>query len=59
MAADRDTIRTEHTMHIANSIPGAHLCIVPGATHMVLVERPDLVNRIIADFLTAEAWESP
>ena len=33
MAADRDAISIEHTVAIRDAIPGARLCIVPGATH--------------------------
>ena len=40
MSGDRDTIRTDHSLLIADSIPGAQLCIVPGTTHMLMFERP-------------------
>ncbi|QDZ16856.1 alpha/beta hydrolase [Humibacter ginsenosidimutans] len=51
MAADRDSITIEHTLAMAEGIPGAQLCIVPGSTHLVMMERPHLVNRIVMDFL--------
>ncbi|NNC13645.1 alpha/beta hydrolase [Planctomonas sp. JC2975] len=51
MAGDADSIRIEHTVAIAKNIRGAQLCIVPGATHLVMMERPDLVNTIVVDFL--------
>lgn len=53
MAGDHDSVRTEHTLAIAAAIPGAQLCIVPGASHLLMLERPALVNHVITDFLTA------
>lgn len=53
MVGDRDVIRPDHTRLIADSIPGAHLCVVPGASHMLLLERPALVNLAIGEFLAA------
>jgi len=32
-------------------VPGAQLCVVPGASHDLLAEKPALANRIILDFL--------
>lgn len=51
MSGDRDTIRVDHSLLIAASIPGAQLCIVPGATHALVAERPELISTIIRDFL--------
>lgn len=51
MSGDRDTIRPDHSLLIAASIPGAQLCIVPGATHGLVAERPELISRVIRDFL--------
>lgn len=51
MSGDRDTIRPDHSLLIAASIAGAQLCIVPGATHGLLTERPALISRIIREFL--------
>ncbi|OLD11780.1 MAG: hypothetical protein AUI93_04025 [Crenarchaeota archaeon 13_1_40CM_3_52_10] len=54
MAGDRDSIPIEHTLELFRSIKGAQLCIIPGTTHFLLSEKPDLVNRAILGFLTAE-----
>ncbi|WP_433207125.1 alpha/beta fold hydrolase [Dactylosporangium sp. CS-047395] len=51
MAGDRDTIRAEHTLLIAASVPGAQLAIVPGTTHGLVKQRPALVNTLIREFL--------
>jgi pimeloyl-ACP methyl ester carboxylesterase len=54
LAGDGDSITTAHTTLIARSIPGAQLCIVPGAGHMVTLERPELVSLLLRDFLAAQ-----
>lgn len=51
LAGDRDSISTAHTALIARSIPGAQLCIVPDAGHLVTLDRPDLVNHVLHRFL--------
>ena len=51
MAADRDMISLEHTALIARSIPKAQLCIVPGAGHLLIRERPQLIATIVREFL--------
>lgn len=53
MAADRDTIAPEHTALIFASIPGAQLCVVPGATHGLLDQRPALITLALQEFLRA------
>jgi len=52
IAGDHDLIREEHTLKLFQSIPHAQLLIVPGATHISLLEKPDLLNKIMDDFLT-------
>ncbi|GAA1614030.1 alpha/beta fold hydrolase [Actinoplanes couchii] len=51
MAGDRDTVRPDHTLLIAASIPGAQLCLVPGTSHALVAERPELISALIEDFL--------
>lgn len=53
MSGDRDTVRPDHSLLIAASIPGAQLCIVPGTTHGLIGERPELVSLLIQQFLAA------
>jgi len=54
MSGDRDTIRPDHSLLIAASIPGAQLCIVPGTTHGLIGERSELVSLLIREFLAAD-----
>ncbi|ORM30597.1 alpha/beta hydrolase [Williamsia sp. 1135] len=51
MSGDRDTIRPDHSLLIASSIPGAQLSIVPGTTHNLIAERPELISVLIKGFL--------
>ncbi|AEE51533.1 alpha/beta fold hydrolase [Haliscomenobacter hydrossis] len=50
MAGDRDAIRPEHTLRIFESIPNSQMCILPGATHFLVREKPQLFQAILADF---------
>jgi pimeloyl-ACP methyl ester carboxylesterase len=47
-----DEIHIAHTLALRDGLPDAQLAIVPGTGHGVLVEKPDLCNRLITDFLT-------
>lgn len=53
MAGDIDMIAPAHTALIHGSIPGAQLAIVPGASHMLVRERPALVGHLVQEFLDA------
>lgn len=50
-AGDHDLIRPEHTAALARAIPGAALWIVPDASHSAMIERADLVNPRVLEFL--------
>jgi pimeloyl-ACP methyl ester carboxylesterase len=51
MAGDHDLIRLDHTLQIFQSLPKAHLAILPGSTHLVVVENPALFNRTVEAFV--------
>jgi pimeloyl-ACP methyl ester carboxylesterase len=52
LAADNDVITApEHSVAIAEAVPGADLVIIPNAGHAVLLEHPDLVNGYLRDLL--------
>ena len=53
VAGEHDVVRPDHTEALARAIPGATLWIVPGASHSVLQEQPDVVNPRILSFLTS------
>jgi pimeloyl-ACP methyl ester carboxylesterase len=54
VAADDDVIRLEHTIELYRSIPNSQLAIVPGSSHALTLEKPDVINRLILDFLKSD-----
>jgi pimeloyl-ACP methyl ester carboxylesterase len=48
---DHDFIRLEHAVEMHTLIPGAQLAVLPGATHMSLLHRTDLMLPLIGGFL--------
>ncbi|MBK8279742.1 MAG: alpha/beta hydrolase [Saprospiraceae bacterium] len=50
MSGDRDAIRNKHTLEIFEHIPKALLCILPGATHFVYLDRKQWFTEILYDF---------
>ena len=54
MAGDHDVIKDEHTIKMFQSIPNAHLAILPGTTHWFPSEDPKLFNKLVLDFLKEE-----
>ena len=51
MAGDDDMVTLEHSALIYGGIPNAQLAILPGASHLVPLEKPELVGALIGDFL--------
>lgn len=58
VAGDRDVIRTEHTVLIAQNIPQSFLWIVPNSGHATLMEHRDQFNQAAIDFFTGR-WKRP
>jgi pimeloyl-ACP methyl ester carboxylesterase len=50
LAGDDEPFSTEHTASLYEAIPNAQLAILPGTSHAVLKEKPDLVEKILKDF---------
>ena len=48
---DHDFIRLEHAVEMKGLIPGAQLAVLPGATHMGVLRRADLIVPLVRDFL--------
>ncbi|MBV9916744.1 MAG: alpha/beta hydrolase [Solirubrobacterales bacterium] len=51
MVGDDDEVRLEHALAIYRGIPDAELMVVPGTSHGLLVEKPDLCSDVILAFL--------
>ena len=50
IGGDRDTVRPAHSLRIAASLPNARLAIVPGTTHGLVDQKPELITALILDF---------
>jgi pimeloyl-ACP methyl ester carboxylesterase len=59
VAGDRDLIRTEHTVAMAQATPGAALAIVPDADHSLVHERARDVAAIVEWFLARVPGDEP
>ena len=51
VAGDHDMIRSEHTLALAQAIPGAELAILPNAGHGVVLEDAPRFNAVVLAFL--------
>jgi pimeloyl-ACP methyl ester carboxylesterase len=51
MVGDDDFPTLAHTISLYESLPHGQLAIIPGASHLVAMEKPELVNQLILDFL--------
>jgi pimeloyl-ACP methyl ester carboxylesterase len=54
MAGDDDFFGLDHTCAIYAALPAGRLAIVPGASHALPLEQPDLATSMILDFLTSD-----
>lgn len=52
MVADDDITPIEHQLEFYRALPNGELAVVPGTSHFLLQEKPELCNSIILDFLT-------
>ncbi len=48
---DHDFFRLEHVVEMHALIPGAQLAVLPGATHMDVMRRTDLMVPLVRGFL--------
>jgi pimeloyl-ACP methyl ester carboxylesterase len=58
MIGDDDQVRLEHAIELYRSLPRGEFAVVPGTSHGLLVEKPDLCNLLITEFLTKEPVET-
>jgi len=52
VVGDRDLINLDQTISLFTSLPHSQLFIVPGASHVVPLEQPELINREVTKFLS-------
>jgi pimeloyl-ACP methyl ester carboxylesterase len=53
IVGDDDFISVSHAEELACRVPNGQLAVIPGASHVVPMEKPDLFNRVVLDFLDA------
>lgn len=54
MVSDDDEVPLEHAAAMYGAIPDAELMVVPGTSHGLLVEKPELCNDVIVQFLATD-----
>lgn len=52
LSGDDDMVRLDHTVALYEALPAGQLAVVPGGSHAVPIEKPELVARLILDFLS-------
>lgn len=52
LVGDDDAMSLAHTVSLYESLPNAQLAVVPGASHLVPIEKPTLVAQLADDFLS-------
>lgn len=53
VVADQDIATVPHAEEMCNALANARLAVVPGATHGLPMEKPDVVGQLVLDFLAA------
>ncbi len=51
VAADHDLIKITHTLELFHALPQAELCIIPGANHGLIHQKPALLDEAIIEYL--------
>jgi pimeloyl-ACP methyl ester carboxylesterase len=51
---DGDEISIEHTLALRQGLPRSQLAVVPGAGHGLPVDKPELFNHLVVEFLTED-----
>jgi len=57
MQGDDDGVRIEYSAALARALPNAQLAVIPGTGHGAHLQKPELVNRMILDFLQPDQPE--
>ena len=56
MAGDDDVVKHSHSIELFEALPLGQLGIVPGTSHGLVKEKPELVTAIIKSFLTDQSY---
>jgi pimeloyl-ACP methyl ester carboxylesterase len=55
VSADDDLVTLEHTIDLYRALPIAELAVIPGTSHLLLHEKPELCTRLVIDFLKRQS----
>ena len=51
MQGDDDCVKFDHLVAMYKALPHGQLAVVPGTSHILPIEKPDLVNKLLLNFL--------
>ncbi|MEU6563597.1 alpha/beta fold hydrolase [Nocardia nova] len=54
MQGDGDWVRVEHSALLARTVSDGRLAVIPGTSHASPLEKPELVNALLLDFLKTD-----
>ncbi|HEX5721519.1 MAG TPA: alpha/beta hydrolase [Acidimicrobiia bacterium] len=54
IVGDDDVVAMDHTVTLYQALQQGQLAVIPGASHVVFMEQPDLINSLIERFLDAK-----
>ncbi|WP_410659581.1 alpha/beta fold hydrolase [Amycolatopsis sp. lyj-112] len=54
VVGDDDAMTLEHTIALYRKVPHSELAIVPGTSHLLVMEKPDFVYPLISTFLSTD-----
>ena len=54
VVGDDDLMTLEHTCSLYESLGAGQLAVIPGASHLVVDEKPALLNQLVSDFLRSD-----
>lgn len=58
MLGDDDEVALEHAVALYRALPNSELAVIPGTSHGLLVEKPEICTSMILDFLCNEPVET-
>jgi pimeloyl-ACP methyl ester carboxylesterase len=54
LVGDDDIATLAHTCSLYESLPAGQLGVIPAASHLVVFEKPELLNALVTEFLAAQ-----
>lgn len=51
IVGDDDYVRVDHAQEFSCTVRNGQLAVVPGASHLVPMEKPDLFNQLVLEFM--------